>query len=97
MRLPWQRDRIRHCSTCGEEWRVPRALAKRYRPSKWGRGIAPADHLGMQGAQFDASIRYQLDAAQAKSSQAEDLMALTDRLRQCPKCGSEDYSERKAK
>lgn len=96
MRLPWQRDHIRHCNICGEEWRVSRGLAKRYRPSKWGRGIAPADLFGMRGAQFAASIRYQLDAAEAKGSKAEDLMALTDRLRQCPKCGSDDYGERKA-
>ncbi len=49
----------------------------------------------MQSAQFDASIRYQLDAARAKGSQAEDRMALTDRLRQCPKCGSDNYDESK--
>ena len=75
---------------------MPHGLAKRYRPSKWRRGIAPADHFGMRGAQFDASIRYQLDAARANSSQADELMALTDRLRQCPRCGSENYEERKA-
>lgn len=75
---------------------MPRALAKRYRPSKWRVGISPQDHNAMGGALFQASIDYQLEAAKQRRNQAEREMALTDRLQQCPKCGSGAYRERKA-
>ncbi len=91
-----RRDIMRRCLRCGYEWRVPRALAKRYRPSKWRVGIAPADHYGMRGAQFDESIRYQLDSAKTRSGEAMEQMALTDSLRQCSRCGSSAYTQRKA-
>lgn len=93
MQLPWQRDRIRRCVRCGEQWRVPYKLARRYRPSKWRVGVSPADQRGNLGG---ASIDYMLDNLRARSADAYRQMAVTDALRMCRRCGSTSWTERKA-
>lgn len=91
--LWWRRDRVRKCLRCGEEWRVPYKLARRYRPSKWRVGVSAADHRGSLGG---ASIDYMLDNVRARASEAYRQMGATDALRTCRRCDSTAWTERKA-
>jgi hypothetical protein len=74
---------------------VPYGLRKRYRPTKWGVGVAPADRIAM-GALFTAAIEDQLDMAAQRAGGRYRRMATTDSVRRCPKCGSGAYRERPA-
>lgn len=93
MRLPWRHDRIRRCVLCGDEWRVPYALRRPYRPGKWRVGVSAADHRGGPGG---ASVHYNLENARFRADQAEAQMALTESFQRCPNCESEEWVERRA-
>ena len=95
MRLRWwRRDRVRTCLSCGEQWRVPYALARRRRPSKWAVGVSAADHLGGPAAGEGVAAYYTLENAKLRADAARRDMALHDRFRMCQKCGSTAWTER---
>jgi ribosomal protein S27AE len=97
MRLRWwRRDRVRTCLRCGEQWRVPHALARRRRASKWSVGVSAADHLGSPVGGEGVAASYNLENAKLRAGAAARDMALRDSFRMCPKCGSTAWTERPA-
>jgi len=87
MRLPWQpREYVRTCDECGTTWSVPaRAARRRIRSissfDAAPRGVNSGDRGGL--ARQVASI--------------EDANQVWETARQCPKCGSERFTQRAAR
>ncbi len=88
MRLPWQaREYERTCSDCGWSWRVPRQFARRRVQSI--SGFSVTSHGG-QTAADRAELEAEVQSSMAIGEQAEAF-------RECPKCGSVNYSQRRAR
>lgn len=90
MRFPWQpREYSRTCDECGYRWPVPRSAARRRIRSISALDAAPGGiRAGGRGG-----ARGEL-AAQTESIGAENQA--WEVFRQCPKCGSERYTQQSA-
>jgi hypothetical protein len=87
MRLPWPaREYERTCGQCGSTWRVPRQFAKRRVKSI--SGFSVTSH-GMQTGADRAELRAEIQSSLATGDEARAF-------RTCPKCGSDQYSQRPA-
>lgn len=87
MRIPGLAgDFERTCSDCGYAWPVPRGLARKRLRS------VSAFNIGYpRGGRIDrAELRREVRADMASNQQAQAFA-------QCPKCGSERYSDRRAR
>ncbi len=87
-------DRIRTCRVCGEEWRVARALAKPFRPSRWRVGLQRGDVRAAGRAVNSMNVDLALNDARMRAADTEHERELIAQLRQCPKCGATDYDQR---
>jgi predicted RNA-binding Zn-ribbon protein involved in translation (DUF1610 family) len=88
MRLPWlAREYERTCDDCGWSWRVPRRLARRRVQSISGFGVTSG---GIQTAADRAELKAEVQSSMELSEQAEAF-------RECPKCGSVRYKQRRAR
>ena len=88
MRLPWQaREYERTCNDCGWSWRVPRQLARRRVQSISGFSVTSG---GIQTAADRAELNAEVRSSMAMGEQAEAF-------RECPKCGSVNYSQHRAR
>jgi predicted nucleic acid-binding Zn-ribbon protein len=82
---------LRTCSQCGCSWKVWRYDTKRH-------FAEPSDHLPMGFAQAEAitnKVVYQqrVDEARRLSNENQDQVGVRSLLGQCPKCGSDRFSE----
>jgi predicted RNA-binding Zn-ribbon protein involved in translation (DUF1610 family) len=88
MRLLWQaREYERTCDDCGWSWRVPRQLARRRVQSISGFSVTLC---GIQTAADRAELKAEVQSSMATSEQAEAF-------RECPKCGSVNYTQHRAR
>jgi predicted RNA-binding Zn-ribbon protein involved in translation (DUF1610 family) len=94
MRFPWQpREYSRTCDECGYRWPVPRSAARRRIRSISALDAAPGGIRGGGRGAGRGGVRGEL-AAQTASIGAENQT--WEVFRQCPKCGSERYTEQRA-
>jgi predicted RNA-binding Zn-ribbon protein involved in translation (DUF1610 family) len=88
MRLPWQaREYERTCDDCGWSWRVPRQLARRRVQPISGFSVTSG---GIQTAADRAELNAEVQSSMVMGEQAEAF-------RECPKCGSVNYSQHRAR
>ena len=82
MRLPWQpKEFERTCAECGYTWRVPRSAAHKRVGSISMFSVATPRNVDR------GELARQVSAAEAANGPA-------GALRQCPKCGSAEFSQR---
>lgn len=94
MHLPWPaRQYERTCADCGYSWRVPRYFARRHGISYFligqGGGGFKSGLAGRAGgpAIDEAELNREIQSSAKMDERAESF-------RECPKCGSEQYSQR---
>jgi hypothetical protein len=96
MRLPWPaRAYERTCSDCGTTWQVPRRFVRRYLQgiSSWNvaeQSRRPIVRGGPGDAVDWTELNTEVQASQAVSEQSAAF-------RVCPKCGSDRYTQRRAR
>jgi predicted nucleic-acid-binding Zn-ribbon protein len=82
MHLPWSAQQYeRTCADCGYSWRVPREFARKRVLSVYGATS------GIRGRGSGPAAKADLQAGYAVAERAASF-------RTCPKCSSEQYSQR---
>ncbi|HEY3142503.1 MAG TPA: hypothetical protein VGJ86_15295 [Acidimicrobiales bacterium] len=80
VKFPWERDRERTCTACGETWQVPYALRQKPPPSR-------------REARGKASAAYAANQADARRAAHDARLEHIDAMAKCPGCAGREFTE----
>ena len=94
VKFPWERDRERTCTACGEKWQVPYALRQKPPPSRRDAraGVSSRD-VNAPGSTTKASAAYAANQADARRAAHDARLEHIDAMAKCPGCAGREFTE----